>query len=98
MRTDWPCFTVACWFRRLAGAGEQGSGAEIVDRRADELRRRARLGGPDPTSLLGLTAVFGERLAASPEFRDGVARALRDLYEKGARAALAEINGRRPGS
>lgn len=92
------CFTVACWFRRLAGTGEQGSGEEIVDRRADELRRLARLGGPDPGPLFGLKDVFGDRLVASTEFRDGVAHALRDLYENGARAALSGINGRRPGS
>ncbi len=31
-------FTVACWFRCLAGTDEQGNALAIVDRRADELQ------------------------------------------------------------
>lgn len=35
--------------------------------------------------------VFGERLAGSAVFRDEVSRALLGLYEKGARATLADL-------
>jgi mannitol 2-dehydrogenase len=87
------CFTVACWFRCLAGTDEQGRALTIVDRRAAELQRLARRGGQDSGPLLGLKAVFGDRLAASAEFRDGVGRALRSLYEQGARASLAGLLG-----
>jgi mannitol 2-dehydrogenase len=83
-------FAVACWFRYLAGVDEGGNALPLVDRRADELRRLARRGGADPAPLLELRDVFGDELAGSPEFLHQVRRSLRCLYEKGARAALAE--------
>jgi len=82
---------VACWFRYLAGTDEKGNALAIVDRRADELRKLARRGGKDPGLLLAIKEIFGDRLGASPLFRDQVSRALRSLYERGARAALAEV-------
>jgi mannitol 2-dehydrogenase len=88
------CFTVACWFRCLAGTDEQGNTLAIVDRRADELQSLAQSGGKDPGPLLELEDSFGDRLAASPVFRDEVGRALRSLYERGARASLAGLLGR----
>jgi mannitol 2-dehydrogenase len=85
------CFTVACWFRCLAGTDEQGRALTIVDRRAAELQRLALKGGKDPGPLLSVKEIFGDRLAASPVFRGQVGRALRSLYEQGARASLAGL-------
>lgn len=84
-------FAVACWFRYLAGKDDAGRELELVDRRAECLRELALRGGPDPGPLLGMRDVFGERLAGSSVFRDRVSRALLSLYEKGARATLADL-------
>lgn len=84
------CFTVACWFRCLAGFDERGSEIALVDPMRNRLRDLARSGGPDPRALLTLTELFGEILPQSPAFVDSVAHALRSLYEHGAEAALDE--------
>ncbi len=86
-------FTVACWFRYLAGTDEEGNPLVLVDRRAEELRRLARSGGSDPGPLLGVREIFSDRLAGDPAFRGQVSRALRSLYERGARATLAGYIG-----
>jgi mannitol 2-dehydrogenase len=84
-------FTVACWFRYLAGKDERGNALALVDRRADELRTLARRGGADPGPLLGVKEIFGDRLAGDPAFRSQVSRSLRSLYDQGVRATLAEF-------
>jgi mannitol 2-dehydrogenase len=86
-------FTVASWFRYLAGTDNAGNKLTIVDPLADELRELSRRGGKDPRPLLGLNELFGDRLSGSHEFLNQVSHALRSLYEKGARAALAEYVG-----
>jgi mannitol 2-dehydrogenase len=86
-------FTVASWFRYLAGTFEQGNELALVDQRADELRGLARRGGKDARPLLEMSGLFGDRLASSEAFQREVSRALRSLYEKGARATLAESVG-----
>jgi len=83
-------FTVACWFRCLAGIDDQGMEIPLVDPLADRLRDLARRGGPDPRALLTLSELFGPVLPESPTFLDSVAHVLRNLYEQGAKAALDE--------
>ncbi|WP_199784547.1 hypothetical protein [Cronobacter dublinensis] len=43
-----------------------------------------------PTSLLGLTAIFGDDLAAAPEFVADVTAAFTRLSSQGARATVAQ--------
>lgn len=82
-------FTVAAWFRYLAGTDERGEALPINDPIAEELTRRARAGGEDPRPLLGLRELFGDVLPASQAFVSQVEQDLRVLYRQGARSALA---------
>jgi mannitol 2-dehydrogenase len=82
-------FTVAAWFRYLAGTDERGEALPINDPIAEELTRRARAGGEDPRPLLGLRELFGDVLPASRAFVDQLEQDLRALYRQGARSALA---------
>ena len=86
-------FTVAAWFRYLAGLDDLGEELPIVDPLANRLRDLALRGGPDPRELLSLTELFGEVLPAHPPFVEEVGRALRGFYEDGARATLARFTG-----
>lgn len=83
-------FVVASWFRYLAGTDDGGKELTIVDSLADSLSERSRRGRTDPSFLLAVGELFDRRLAGSPVFREEVSRALRSLYEKGARATLAD--------
>jgi len=83
-------FTVACWFRCLAGSDDRGKEIPLVEPMGDRLRGLARRGGPDPRPLLALSELFGPVLPESPAFLDSVSRALRSLCERGAGAALDE--------
>lgn len=83
-------FVVASWFRYLAGTDDGGKDLMIVDSLANPLSELARRGRADPRLLLGMRELFGERLAGSAVFREEVSRALRGLYENGARATLAD--------
>ncbi len=83
-------FTVACWFRCLAGLDDYGREIPLVDPLADRLRDLARRGGSDPRALLTLGELFGPVLPESPVFIASVAHALRSLSEMGAAGALHE--------
>jgi mannitol 2-dehydrogenase len=81
------CFTVACWFRYLNGADEQGNAMPIIDPHAARLQAHALQGGIDPAALLSLRDLFGD-LLDEPRFVAEVSDALARLYRDGARAAL----------
>lgn len=78
---------VAGWMRYLSGTDEVGRPIPIEDDRADQLRAKAREGGPDPRPLLALADVFGD-LGQSPHVVQELGEALRSLYAHGARATL----------
>lgn len=81
-------FTVACWFRYLAGADDLGNNLIVIDPLADRLQEKARQGGADPRELLAMEELFGSELPATPRFVTSVTRALQDLYVQGAKVAL----------
>lgn len=83
---------VAAWMRYLNGMDDAGRSVVIEDPRADELRRLAREGGPDPRPLLDLTDLFGD-LGQRPEFVRALSDDLGALYAHGARATLATAVG-----
>jgi len=83
-------FTVAAWFRFLAGKDDQGRELPILDDLKDMLNARALRGGADPTELLACRELFGDILPASPRFVAEVARVLRSFYDKGAEATLEQ--------
>ena len=83
-------FTVAAWFRFLAGTDDQGREMPIIDPMQDKLIETARRGGRDPGAMLGLRELFGEDLRGSQVFVDQVKQTLGSFYDKGARATLAD--------
>lgn len=82
-------FTVAAWFRYLA-ADTDAAGAPLPksDPMLDELVRRARAGGEDPTPLLELRALFGDELPRAAAFVEPLRASLAALGREGPRAAL----------
>jgi mannitol 2-dehydrogenase len=80
---------VAAWARYAEGVDEQGEPIEVVDRLADDLRRRAREGG---TAFIENRALFGD-LGDDERFRDSYLSTLRSLHERGARRTLDELAG-----
>ncbi|HEY0791542.1 MAG TPA: mannitol dehydrogenase family protein [Chthoniobacterales bacterium] len=82
-------FTVASWFRYLAGQDDAGRELPIIDPFAERLQTVARTGGKDPTRLLALAEFFGDRLPRDPAFTRKVQSTLASFYEQGARATLA---------
>lgn len=86
-------FTVAAWFRYLTGEDDAGRAMPINDPVSKELQERARRGGRDPDALLGMRALFGEALLASPIFVDAVRETLASFYDKGAQATLEAALG-----
>jgi mannitol 2-dehydrogenase len=81
-------FTVACWFRFLAGHDDQGRPLQLVDPLAARLREYALAGGSKPQLLLAMHELFGDLLPAAPAFVDALEQALSDLYKHGAQEAL----------
>ncbi|MBB3221633.1 mannitol dehydrogenase family protein [Pseudoduganella umbonata] len=83
-------FTVACWFRYLAGRSDQGIALPLNDVHAERLRDKALRGGEDPADLLSLHELFGE-LSDDPRFAAQMTDALGRLYRDGTRAALNHV-------
>lgn len=85
-------FTVAAWFRYLAGNDDTGRPLPINDPLEQVLRERVAQGGQEAGALLGLRELFGE-LGESPVFAALVQDHLSRLYAQGARAALVHVIG-----
>ncbi len=83
-------FTVACWFRYLAGTADSGASMPLIDPYADRLREQALIGGADPGALLSLREFFGA-LPDQPRFVAVVADHLARLYRDGAQIALDHV-------
>lgn len=86
-------FTVAAWFRYLAGTDDAGRQMTVIDPMVDELQSRARKGGPDPAALLGMQELFGDELRLNPAFADEIGRALAGFHDAGAEKTLASYVG-----
>lgn len=85
---------VAGWMRYVTAQDEQGRPIEVRDPLAADLAALAREAGPVAdrlaSALLGVTKVFGA-LGGQPQFRAAVTSALADLYDHGARRAVATL-------
>lgn len=82
-------FTVACWFRFLAGTDESGRLLQVIDPLADRLRALALEWRDDPRGLLSVHELFGDELPVAHAFVAAVEEALQNLYARGAKGALA---------
>jgi fructuronate reductase len=85
---------VAGWMRYVTAQDEQGRPIEVRDPLAADLAALAREAGPVAdrlaSALLGVTKVFGA-LGGQPQLRAAVTSALADLYDHGARRAVATL-------
>jgi len=86
--------SVAAWIRYLIGEGEQGQAFKLNDPLAERMQRAARQGGRDPMAVLSVCEVFGADLPQVEDFVAIVRRALADFYDLGAKATLAQWQGR----
>lgn len=82
-------FTVACWFRFLAGTDEAGRLLQVIDPLADRLRVLALEWRDNPRGLLSVHELFGDELPTAHAFVAAVEEALQNLYARGAKGALA---------
>ncbi|MFM0236576.1 mannitol dehydrogenase family protein [Paraburkholderia phytofirmans] len=86
---------VAAWMMFLRGHADDGTRYEISDPLASRLHALAVSAHDDPQALmdalLSVREVFPANLAALPEFREALLRALRLLSEEGARGAIAAL-------
>jgi mannitol 2-dehydrogenase len=81
-------FTVACWFRCLAGKDDKGREIPLLDPIAGNLRERALRGGADPRPLLSTPGLFPEDLTRAGRFTAHLSQDLRNLYLLGARKSV----------
>jgi fructuronate reductase len=88
---------VAAWMMFLRGHADDGTPYEINDPLASRLHALAVSAHDEPQALvdalLSVREVFPADLAALPEFREALLRALRLLRENGARGAIAALLG-----
>ncbi|GLK86836.1 mannitol dehydrogenase family protein [Ancylobacter defluvii] len=79
----------ALWCRYCAGTTDSGAAVAPNDPSWDELTARAIEAKTDPTAWLAMREVYGD-VAADDEVVEAFAAALEAVWEKGARAVLAE--------
>lgn len=86
---------VAAWMMFLRGHADDGTRYEISDPLASRLKALAASSHGEPhalmDALLSVREVFPADLAALPEFRAALQRALQLLHENGARGAIAAL-------
>lgn len=83
---------LACWARYCDAVDENGDAIEIVDPARDTLVAAAAGREGDPLSFVRNTDIFGD-LADDERFARTYLSALESVYERGARATLAELAG-----
>ncbi len=77
---------VAAWIKYLQSpTDERGNPIEVVDARADELKRATRFIGDNPRSFIAMKSLFGPAYFAEAAFADDVEAALKLLSTVGAR-------------
>ena len=80
---------IAAWIKYLqSSVDERGKPIEVVDARAEELKRAARPIGDDPRPFLAAKSLFGPPYFAESAFAEGVEAALRSLSTVGVRDTL----------
>jgi mannitol 2-dehydrogenase len=80
---------IAAWIRYLQlPADERGNPIEVVDARADELKRAAKPVGDDPRAFIAMKSLFGPAYFAEPTFANDVEAALKSLSTIGAGATI----------
>ncbi len=88
------CLAVAAWMRYASGTDESGAPIDVRDPLAERLRE-VQAGAPTPAAkvaaVLAIEDIFPADLAEA--LRAPVTAAAQPLWESGARAALAELEG-----
>lgn len=87
----WLAFALAAWYRYLYGTDESGAPIEITDPMRDELVARARSAPDDPTPLLSMREIFGERIPADGRLAASVQESLDAIRTVGTRQALERL-------
>ena len=80
---------IAAWIKYLQSSTDEcGSAIEVVDVRADELKRAVKLIGNDPRPFLAIKSLFGPAYFATPSFGSEVEGALKSLSTLGVRETI----------
>jgi len=80
---------IAAWIKYLQSpTDERANPIEVVDARADELKRVATAVGDDPRSFIAMKSLFGPPYFAEPAFANDVQVALKSLSAIGARETI----------
>ncbi|EOU9536612.1 mannitol dehydrogenase family protein [Cronobacter dublinensis] len=92
-RHDLLTLGVAGWMRYVSGVDDAGNAIDVCDPLLTTIQQAVRTsenGEARVKALLGLTAIFGEDLAAAPEFVADVTAAFTRLSSQGTRATVAQ--------
>lgn len=80
---------IAAWIKYLQSpTDERGNPIEIVDARAEELKRSGPSIGDDPRDFIAMKSLFGPAYFAEPAFANEVEAALKSLTAIGARETI----------
>jgi mannitol 2-dehydrogenase len=80
---------IAAWIKYLQSpTDERANPIEVVDARADELKRAATAVGDDPRPFIAMKSLFGPTYFAEPAFANDVQVALKSLSAIGARETI----------
>jgi mannitol 2-dehydrogenase len=85
---------IAAWIKYLQSpTDERGNPIEVVDARADELKRAAKPIGDDPRPFIAMKSLFGPAYFAEPAFVNDVEAALKSLSTIGTRETIRRYTG-----
>lgn len=80
---------IAAWIKYLQSpVDDRGNRIEVVDARAEELRRATKANGDDPRPFLAINSLFGPAYFAEPAFARDVEAALKSLSIVGAKETI----------
>lgn len=80
---------IAAWIKYLqSSTDERGNPIEVVDARADELKRATRPIGDDPRPFIAMKSLFGPAYFAEAAFAEDVEAALKSLSTIGTRETI----------
>jgi mannitol 2-dehydrogenase len=83
------CLVIAAWIKYLqSSTDERGNAIEIVDARADDLKRATKSIGDDPRPFIAMKSLFGPAYFAEHSFANDVEAALKSLSAIGARETI----------
>ncbi|KAI7166094.1 Mannitol, partial [Hortaea werneckii] len=83
---------LAGWFRYLTGVDEKGAEYTISAKdepSVEDLQKRARAGGRDPTQLMAIRELFGDDLRDDKRFMTTLHEAMASLNDVGAKETVA---------